>query len=124
MKTDTSTQKNIREYTIDAENKRLGKICTEAASYLLGKDSTDVTRHTVAPVFVTIINVSKMDIPDRKKTSEYQSYSGYPGGRNVETLEHLATRLGYDEVVRRSIYGMLPNNRLKKPRLKNLKIIV
>ena len=116
----TTSTTETREYTIDATGKRLGDVCTEAARYLLGKDQADVTRHTTAPVTVTITNASKLDIPERKKREEYQRYTGYPSGRRVETLEHLANRLGYAEVVRRSIYGMLPSNRLRKPRLKNL----
>ena len=107
-------------YTIDATGKRLGDIATEAARYLLGKDSPDFAKHLVANAHVTIANVSKMDIPDKKKFEIYQSYSGYPGGRRTETLEHLGERLGYSEVVRRTIAGMLPSNKLKKPMLKNL----
>lgn len=121
MKT-THPETAVREYTIDATGKRLGVVCTEAASYLLGKDSPDVTRHTIAPVSVSIVNASALDISERKLREEYQRYSGYPSGRKVETLGHLANRLGYTEVIRQSIYGMLPSNRLRKPRLKNLHI--
>ena len=118
----TKTENHVREYTIDATNRRLGDVCTEASRYLLGKDSPDVARHVAAPVSVSVINAAKLDIPDRKRREEYQRYSGYPSGRKVETLDHLANRLGYAEIVRRSIYGMLPSNRLRKPRLKNLHI--
>lgn len=110
----------VREYTIDATGQRLGDVATTAARYLLGKDSSDFARNTVAPVQVTITNASKLDIPEKKQSEIYQRYSGYPSGRTVETLAHLAARLGYAEVVRRTIYGMLPSNRLRKPRLKNL----
>lgn len=111
---------STREYTIDATGMRLGSVCTDAARLLLGKDKPDVSKNVTAPVVVTITNASKMDIPEKKKSEVYQRYSGYPSGRTVETLDHLAARLGYAEVVRRSIYNMLPNNRLRKPRLKNL----
>ena len=117
-----STQEKTRTYTIDATNKRLGDVCTEAARYLMGKDKPDFARNTVSPVSVSIINASAMDIPLRKQKETYQRYSGYPSGRRVERLDHLAKRLGYSEVIRRSIYGMIPNNRLRKPRLKNLTI--
>ncbi len=108
------------QYTIDATGKRLGRIATEAASVLNGKTTTTFARHTVAPVTVTIENVSKLDISEKKAKEIYQTYSGYPGGRKVETLDHLAKRRGYAEVVRRTIAGMLPDNKLKKPLLKNL----
>lgn len=115
-----NTNEQKRTYTIDATGKRLGIIATEASRYLLAKDSPDVARHVAAPVIVTITNASKMDIPERKKSEIYQRYSGYPSGRKEETLEHLANRLGYSEVIRRSVKGMLPKNRLQSVRIKNL----
>lgn len=115
-----TTSETTRTYTIDATGLRLGDIATQAARYLIGKDNPDFAKHLVADVTVTIANASKMDIPDKKKTEIYQSFSGYPGGRRTETLEHLGKRLGYGEVLRRTIAGMLPNNKLKKPMLKNL----
>lgn len=117
-----TTQTDTREYTIDAAGRRLGDVLTEASRYLLGKNDPSFARHIAAPVTVSIVNASKMDIPDRKKREIYQRYSGYPGGRKEETLDHLAGRLGHAEVVRRSIVGMLPKNRLQKVRLKNLTV--
>ncbi len=111
-----------RVHTIDAAGKRLGIVATEAAHVLLGKDQANFVKNLVAPVTVTITNVSKLDIPESKKKEIYQSYSGYPGGRKEETLEHLGKRLGYAEVVHRTIAGMLANTKLKKPMLKNLVI--
>ncbi|MCA9364101.1 uL13 family ribosomal protein [Candidatus Kaiserbacteria bacterium] len=109
-----------REYTIDAQGKRLGRVATEAASVLLGKDTPTFTKNTVAAVVVRITNASKLDISEKRAGEEFQTYSGYPGGRKVETLGHLAKRRGYDEVLRRVIGGMLPKNRLHKVRMRNL----
>lgn len=109
-------------FTIDATGKRLGKVATEAASYLIGKNDPSFAKHIMADVEVKIENVSKLDIPDKKQEEIYQSYSGYPGGRRTETLEHLAKRLGYAEVVRRTIGGMLPSNKHKKRLLQKLTI--
>ncbi len=117
-----TTTTNVREYNIDATGKRLGVVATEAAKVLLGKDQADYARHLTAPVTVTITNASKLDITEKKKTEVYQTYSGYPGGLRNETLDHLGNRRGYAEVLRRTIGGMLPNNKLKKPMLKNLVI--
>ncbi len=111
-----------KEYTIDAAGKRLGKVATEAASYLIGKNTATVTRNNVTPVLVTIINASKLDIPAKKESEIYQSYSGYPGGRKTETLTHLGKRRGYGEVVRRTVKGMLPKNKLQPIMMKNLKV--
>lgn len=117
----TNTEKV--EFTIDATGKRLGKVAVEAAKLLQGKNRTDFLRHTVAPVHVTIANASKLDITEKRgKESVYQSYSGYPGGRSVETLTHLGKRLGYKEAVRRTVKGMLPKNKLQAVLMKNLTV--
>jgi large subunit ribosomal protein L13 len=112
----------LETHIINADGKRLGDIATEAARILLGKTSVNFTRHTAAPVSVVIENVSRLDISEKKARETYQTYSGYPGGRRVETLGRLATRRGYSEVVRRTVAGMLPNNKLKRVRLANLTI--
>lgn len=117
MTTETTTT-----YTIDASGMRLGKIATEAATILLGKNQPTYARHTMADVTVLITNASKLDVPAWKKAEIYQSFSGYPGGRKTETLEHLADRLGMSEVIRRTIGGMLPNNKHKKRLLNKLTI--
>jgi large subunit ribosomal protein L13 len=107
-------------HTIDATNKRLGKVATEAATVLMGKHRADYAKHEMSDVVVTIENADQLDIPEKKKTEIYQSFSGYPGGRNTETLEHLRVRLGINEVIKRTVGGMLPNNKHKKRLLKQL----
>ena len=116
------TTTETRQHTIDATGKRLGKVATEAASVLMGKDQATFAKHIIENVHVTIEHASKLDIPEKKKGEIYQSYSGYPGGRRTETLEHLGERLGYAEVVRRTVGGMLPNNKHKKRLLTQLTI--
>ena len=111
---------NKTEYVINAEGKRLGNIATEAASVLNGKNTATFVKNVLPNVIVKIENASKMDVPDKKKTEVYKTYSGHPSGQKEETLEHLATRLGYAEVVRRTVRGMLPKNKLQKQRMKNL----
>ena len=109
-------------YTIDAAGKRLGKVATEAAALLIGKNNPAFARHIMEDVKVEITNASKMDISEKKGTEIYQSFSGWPGGRKTETLDHLGKRLGYAEVLKRSIGGMLPSNKHKKPLLLKLAI--
>jgi large subunit ribosomal protein L13 len=109
-------------HKIDAAGKRLGKVATEAAAALLGKNNPAYARHIMEDVTVEITNASKMDISEKKGTEIYQSFSGWPGGRKTETLVHLGKRLGYAEVLKRSIAGMLPTNKHKKPLLHKLVI--
>ena len=116
----TSTDTKI--HTIDAAGKRIGKVATEAATVLMGKNDPAFSKHVMANVTVEITNAGKLDIPEKRQNEIYQSYSGYPGGRKTETLSHLAGRLGYAEVLTRTIGGMLPNNKHKKRLLKQLTI--
>lgn len=109
-----------KEYIIDAKNKRLGRVATEAAALLLGKNTTSFAKNVPAEVLVTITNVKLLDVSEKKNKETFATYSGYPGGLKKETLGHLAERRGYSEVVRRVIGGMLPKNKLHKPRMKNL----
>ncbi len=111
---------DTKEYIIDATGKRLGRVATEAASILLGKNSPTFVKHLAADVIVKIENAHLLDISEKRGKEEFQSYSGYPGGRRVETLSHLANRRGYGEVVRRVVGGMLPKNKLHAVRMKKL----
>lgn len=116
------TTETTKTFTIDATGKRLGKVATEAATILMGKTDPSFAKHIIADVKVVISNASKLDVTEKRSGDIYQSYSGYPGGRNTETLGHLAGRRGYNEVLRRTIGGMLPNNKHKKPLLLKLTI--
>ena len=107
-------------YTIDAADKRMGKVATEAATILMGKNRADFAKHEMSDVVVTIENTSKLDIPEKKQGEIFQSFSGYPGGRKTETLEHLRVRRGIAEVMKRTVGGMLPNNKHKKRLMKQL----
>lgn len=109
-----------KEFIIDAAGKRIGRVATEAASVLLGKNSTHFAKNVVEPITVKIVNASKLDISEKRGNEEFQTYSGYPGGRRVETLTHLRERRGIAEVMKRVVSGMLPKNRLHKLRLQNL----
>ena len=111
-----------KEYTIDAEGKRLGKVATLAASYLIGKNTPAFARNVVPNVKVTITNASKLDISEKRGLEVYKSFSGYPSGQRVETLAHLGGRRGYSEVLKRTVKGMLPKNKLQSIMLKNLTV--
>lgn len=110
-----------REYTIDAAGKRLGRVASEAAHVLLGKDTTAFTKNTIAAVTVTVANANDLDISEKKaRTKVYDRYSGFHGGRKEETLEEVIEKKGIAEAVKRAVYNMLPGNRLRKERMKNL----
>ncbi len=113
---------NENKIDIDARGQRLGHLATHVASLLQGKDLPQFAKNIYPKRIIRISNANKLDIPVSKKSKEYQSYSGYPGGRKVETLNHLAKRRGFAEIIRRTIAGMLPKNKLHKKIMHNLVI--
>lgn len=113
----------MKEHVIDAENKKLGRVASEAAAILIGKDSVEFAKNKVAPVKVVINNASKADITDKKKTEKtYTRYSGFPGGLKKPTMKKVLEKKGYTEIFRKAVNGMLPKNKLQTPRLKNLTV--
>jgi len=110
-----------REYTIDAEGRTLGRVASEVAGILCGKDSPDYARNLVSNVKVTVSNISKIKIMNDKLNSRYHKhYTGNPGGLRVQTNAAIVTKKGYAELLRLAVHGMLPNNKLKPLMLKNL----
>ncbi len=113
----------MKSHTIDATNKRLGRIASEAASKLIGKDSSDFARNKAPNVEVHIINASKIKIGEKKRNQkEYAQYSGYPGGLRYEKMEDVIEKKGFREILKRAVDGMLPKNKLRAKMIKRLKI--
>ena len=112
---------NIKEYTIDATNVALGRIATQVASLLNGKNTIDFVKNKVTQVKVSVVNASKIKLTGNKiNDSLHKTYSGYPGGLKEKTLAHVIAKKGYGEVLVHAVSGMLPKNKLQDIRLKNL----
>lgn len=109
--------------TIDATNKKLGRVASEIATILRGKDTVAFTPHVFADIKVEVINAAKINVDDTKKrTKMYKRYSGYPGGQRELSLEKVTEKKGMKEAVRIAVRGMLPPNKLRAKMLKNLTI--
>ena len=109
--------------TIDAQNKILGRVASEAANIILGKKSTSFAKNSIEGEEVKIINASKIRVSGTKtRTKEYRRYTGFPGGLRAESYNELLARRGYEEIIRLAVYGMLPGNRLRPKRMKLLTI--
>ncbi len=109
------------EYNLDARGKKMGRLATEIAVLLMGKNKADFTKNELSNVKVNVANASKLDITRKKMNQkEYQRYSGYPGGRKVETMEKVISTKGYTEILKKAVYGMLPGNKLRPLMMKNL----
>ena len=78
------------EYTIDATNKSMGRVATEVATLLMGKNDTSFARNTVSTNTVIVTNASKLKIAQQKLDEKtYLSFSGYPGGLKESTMKHV-----------------------------------
>ncbi len=109
--------------TIDAQDITLGRVASAAAKALLGKHEASFAKNVVFPVEVKIIHASRVRLSGTKeKNKAYVRYSGYPGGQKKESYAMLRGRRGQIEVIRRAVLGMLPKNKLRMRRIKNLKI--
>lgn len=110
------------KYTIDAANKTLGRLATEIATILRGKNTPDFTPNVRPTNKVTVVNAGKITTTEKKDQDTFKTYSGYPGGLKYETRGHLRDRRGIAEVVSRTVRGMLPRNKLRADMMKNLTI--
>lgn len=112
-----------KTHTIDATGKKLGRLASEIAVLLMGKNRTDFARNKIPNIKIEVTNASAISVdPVKAKAKEYSSYSGYPSGLRKETLEHLAKRLGMKEVLKKAVNGMLPKNKLRARMMNNLSI--
>lgn len=124
----TSTQRTLQGvepimYTIDASGRTLGRVASDAAQALLGKKSAQYVKNFVLPVTVSIVNAGKLKISEKRGAgTTYIRYTGYPGGLRSQTMSELKTKKGLEEVVRMTVDGMIPRNKLRKERMKRLSI--
>jgi len=107
-------------YTIDAAGKKLGRVASEAAKFLIGKNSVAFAKNVVFNVEVKVINAEKLDISEKKQSTTYRKYSGYPGGLFEKSMEQLIAKFGKKGVLKLAVKGMLPNNKLKAKIIRNL----
>ena len=113
----------VQEITIDARGKKLGRLASEVAHLLMGKQYPSYKRHILNEVKVTVVDAAHLDISHKKKAAKrYVTYSGYPGGIRHERAGDVVAKKGMNELLRRAVYGMLPANKLRTPRMKNLVI--
>ncbi|MEK7642490.1 MAG: 50S ribosomal protein L13 [Patescibacteria group bacterium] len=109
------------EYTIDAQNKKLGRIASEVAKLLMGKNRVDFVRNAIPSVKVKITNASKVDITNKKlEDKNYKYYSGFPGGLKEHSMKKVTKDKGFKEAFRIAVRGMLPKNKLRDRMMKNL----
>ena len=112
----------FKTYTIDATNKILGRLATEIAILLRGKNKTDFAPNRDMGDFVVVKNVNKIKVTGKKFEKKiYYHHSGYLGGLKETPFKKLFEK-DPGEVLKRAVFGMLPKNKLRAKQIKRLKI--
>ncbi|MCL5875489.1 MAG: 50S ribosomal protein L13 [Candidatus Dependentiae bacterium] len=107
---------------IDAEGKVLGRLATEVANMLRGKDKPQFTPHSDAGDYVVIINADKIVLTgDKWEGKIYDRYTGWMGGYKVTTARDLMAKHP-TRIVELAVRGMLPKNKLNRELIKKLKV--
>jgi large subunit ribosomal protein L13 len=109
-------------YVIDASGQRLGRLASEIANILRGKNKPTYTPHLDTGDFVIVVNAEKVAVTGKKRSQKlYRRHSGRPGGMKTETFEHLQSRVP-ERIVEQAIRGMLPKNTLGRQLFRKLKV--
>lgn len=109
-------------HTIDAANKVLGRLASQIAILLQGKNKPKFYPYKDMGDFVIVKNIAQIKLTGKKiEQKKYFRHSGYLGGEKEIPIKKILTQKP-EELLRRVVAGMLPKNKLRKIRLKRLKI--
>jgi len=106
---------------VDADGKILGRLASEVAKMIRGKNKPGYTPNVDCGDNVIVINSDKIKLTGKKWTDkQYISHTGYPGGQKRQTPLELKNRRSSTILVERAVRGMLPKNRLGRALFGNL----
>ncbi len=123
MKTFTLKEKDINKkwYIVDAEGVILGRLATNVASVLRGKNRPDFTPYMDCGDNVIVINAGKIAFTGDRLAKKYHHYSGYPGGMKTTDLDKLLVS-DPERVITNAVKGMLPKGPLGRKIMRNLRV--
>ena len=116
MKTYTAKPGEIQRdwYVVDAEGKTLGRLATQIADTLRGKQKPQYTPHVDTGDFVIVVNAEKIHVTGQKLDQKMvYRHSGFPGGLKTRTLREQLDRRP-TEVIRKAVKGMLPQQQARR----------
>jgi large subunit ribosomal protein L13 len=124
MKTYQAKKEEVEHqwYLVDAEGRILGRLATELAKILRGKNKPIYTPHVDTGDFVIVVNAGKVALTGKKmKDKIYYHHTGYPGGIREMSAEKLLAKKP-TEMIRIAVKGMLPKNSLGRQMFQKLKV--
>ncbi len=124
MKTEVAKAENVKRdwYLVDAQDIVLGRLATQIANVLRGKNKVIFTPSVDTGDFVIVVNAEKIALTGRKLDDKmYYHHTGFPGGLKEITAGKLLEKRPED-IIRKAVKGMLPKNKLARHMLKKLKV--
>ncbi|KAF0216656.1 MAG: large subunit ribosomal protein [Geobacteraceae bacterium] len=124
MKTQVAKKEEVARdwYLVDAENQVLGRLATQVANVLRGKNKPVFTPSVDTGDFVIVVNAEKIALTGNKLSDKmYYSHSGFPGGLKSINAGKLLEKKPED-IIKKAVKGMLPKNKLARHMLSKLKI--
>ena len=123
-KTTTPSIESIKRewFLVDATDKTLGRLATEIAVILRGKNKPSFTPHLDTGDLVIVVNAEKIEVTGKKSSQKlYRRHSGRPGGMKIEKFETLQERIP-ERIIEQAVKGMLPHNSLGRQQFRKLKV--
>ncbi|MCP8617999.1 50S ribosomal protein L13 [Salirhabdus salicampi] len=109
-------------YVVDAEGQTLGRLASEIAAILRGKNKPTYTPHVDTGDHVIIVNADKVNLTGKKLTDKiYYRHSNYPGGLKQRTANEMRTNYP-EKMIEIAVSGMLPKNSLGRKMVKKLHV--
>ncbi len=116
------TEVERKWYEIDARDTTLGRLSTEIAVILTGKNKPMFTKHIDCGDFVIVLNADQLKVTGQKlEDKKYYRHSGYPGALKEASLKEVIAK-DSTKAIQKAVKGMLPVNKLRDERLKRLKV--
>lgn len=110
----TDFQGKRQWFVVDAENVVLGKLATEVAKVLRGKEKPSFSHHVDCGDHVVVINADKISLSGNKWDQKmYRRHSGYLGNLKEATAREIRTKKP-TRIIEEAVYGMLPKNKLRR----------
>jgi large subunit ribosomal protein L13 len=124
MKTYSAKKEDLKQewFLVDAQDRILGRLATQIANILRGKNKPVFTPYADAGDFVIVTNAEKIRLTGKKLENKcYYRHTGYPGGLKTRTAQEILTKKP-EQLIELAVKGMLPKNRLGRKLIKKLKI--
>jgi len=124
MKTFMAKAEEVKRkwYVVDAEGKPLGRLASEVAKILRGKNKPIYTPHVDTGDNVIVLNAAKVTLTGKKLDNKvYRHHSGWPGGLKEVKYRQLMEK-SPEKVIELAVKGMLPRNSLGRAMFRKLKV--